>query len=192
MPVVVAAVCPHPPLLVPSVAAGAAGELDTLREACDTAVSRVLSSCDEVWLLTTPASLPSGREIGRYLLGRVDRDAGSRVREVLLDGAQDQPPRSAVPIGLLCMADGSARRTAKAPGALHPAAAAFDDDLAGLLAAGRPPDLAQADEQWCRDAPVFAELVRLSAGATWERELLYADAPYGVGYFVATWVRTSA
>ena len=37
---VAAAVCPHPPLLVPGVGAGASGELDGLRVACDAAVLR--------------------------------------------------------------------------------------------------------------------------------------------------------
>lgn len=36
---VAAAVCPHPPLLVPELAAGASGELDALREACDAAIA---------------------------------------------------------------------------------------------------------------------------------------------------------
>jgi hypothetical protein len=40
---VAAAVCPHPPLLVPELAAGAAGELDRLRTACDGAVSALLA-----------------------------------------------------------------------------------------------------------------------------------------------------
>jgi hypothetical protein len=35
---VAAAVCPHPPLIIPEVAAGAAAELDDLRAACDGAV----------------------------------------------------------------------------------------------------------------------------------------------------------
>jgi hypothetical protein len=39
---VAAAVCPHPPLLVPELAAGAASELDGLRAACDAAVSALL------------------------------------------------------------------------------------------------------------------------------------------------------
>ncbi|GAA1776876.1 class III extradiol dioxygenase subunit B-like domain-containing protein [Luedemannella helvata] len=39
MPLVAAALCPHPPVLVPEVAAGAAGELDALRAACGTAVA---------------------------------------------------------------------------------------------------------------------------------------------------------
>jgi hypothetical protein len=41
---VAAAVCPHPPLLVPQLAAGAAGELDRLRSACDAAVASVLAA----------------------------------------------------------------------------------------------------------------------------------------------------
>ncbi|WBB57071.1 class III extradiol dioxygenase subunit B-like domain-containing protein [Verrucosispora sp. WMMD573] len=44
MPLVAAAVCPHPPLLVPEIAGAAASELDDLRTACDAAVSRLLDS----------------------------------------------------------------------------------------------------------------------------------------------------
>lgn len=41
VPLVAAAVCPHPPMLVPEVAAGAAGELDDLRAACRAAVAHL-------------------------------------------------------------------------------------------------------------------------------------------------------
>ncbi|GAB3956268.1 hypothetical protein GCM10027614_67960 [Micromonospora vulcania] len=52
MPLVAAAVCPHPPLLVPEVAGAAAPELDDLRAACDTAVDRLLAAApDSVVLL---------------------------------------------------------------------------------------------------------------------------------------------
>ncbi|OLB80055.1 MAG: hypothetical protein AUI14_08190 [Actinobacteria bacterium 13_2_20CM_2_71_6] len=44
MPLVAAAVCPHPPVIVPEIAAGAADELDDLREACDEAVARLLAA----------------------------------------------------------------------------------------------------------------------------------------------------
>ncbi len=44
MPLVAAAVCPHPPLIVPEVAGAAAPELDDLRAACDAAVSRLFAS----------------------------------------------------------------------------------------------------------------------------------------------------
>lgn len=41
VPLVAAAVCPHPPMLVPEVAAGAASELDDLRAACRAAVAHL-------------------------------------------------------------------------------------------------------------------------------------------------------
>jgi hypothetical protein len=41
VPIVSAAVCPHPPLLVPAVAGGAAGELDVLRTACLAAIDQL-------------------------------------------------------------------------------------------------------------------------------------------------------
>ncbi|MEU6022000.1 hypothetical protein [Micromonospora sp. NPDC047134] len=44
MPLVAAAVCPHPPLLIPEVAGSAAAELDELRRACHAAVTRLLDS----------------------------------------------------------------------------------------------------------------------------------------------------
>ena len=42
---IAAAVCPHPPLLVPEAACGAAAELDEMRAACDAAVA-VLAAAD--------------------------------------------------------------------------------------------------------------------------------------------------
>ncbi|MFE0591998.1 class III extradiol dioxygenase subunit B-like domain-containing protein [Micromonospora echinospora] len=51
MSLVAAAVCPHPPLLVPEVAGAAAGELDDLRAACDAAVARLLDARPEQLLL---------------------------------------------------------------------------------------------------------------------------------------------
>ncbi|MEV4500030.1 class III extradiol dioxygenase subunit B-like domain-containing protein [Micromonospora arborensis] len=54
VPLVAAAVCPHPPLLVPEVAGSTAPELDDLRVACDTAVRRLLAAePDTVLLLGT-------------------------------------------------------------------------------------------------------------------------------------------
>lgn len=45
---VAAAVCPHPPLLVPEVAAGAAPELDGVRAACDRALSSLAEAGAEL------------------------------------------------------------------------------------------------------------------------------------------------
>jgi hypothetical protein len=51
VPLVAAAVCPHPPLLVPELAGAAAPELDELRAACDAAVAALLATEPELILL---------------------------------------------------------------------------------------------------------------------------------------------
>ncbi|MEU4775119.1 hypothetical protein [Micromonospora sp. NPDC023644] len=51
MPLVAAAVCPHPPLIVPELAGAAAPELDELRAACDAAVAGLLAARPEVIVL---------------------------------------------------------------------------------------------------------------------------------------------
>ncbi|NHC13635.1 hypothetical protein G9H71_07555 [Motilibacter sp. E257] len=57
---VAAAVVPHPPLLVPEVAAGAAAELDGLRAACDRAVQSLLAARPDrvVVVSSAPATGP--------------------------------------------------------------------------------------------------------------------------------------
>ncbi|MGN9803621.1 hypothetical protein [Micromonospora sp. L32] len=51
VPLVAAAVCPHPPLIVPELAGAAAAELDDLRAACDDAVTGLLAAAPDVVLL---------------------------------------------------------------------------------------------------------------------------------------------
>ncbi|MEU8420864.1 hypothetical protein AB0C15_08310 [Micromonospora sp. NPDC048835] len=60
VPLVAAAVCPHPPLLVPEVAGSVATELDDLRAACDTAVRRLLTTEPDIVVLlgTGPVTGP--------------------------------------------------------------------------------------------------------------------------------------
>jgi hypothetical protein len=59
-----AAVCPHPPLLVPDLAAGAAAELDGLRAACDAALATLLAADADLLVVVggAPATgaFPSG------------------------------------------------------------------------------------------------------------------------------------
>ncbi|WP_091096533.1 class III extradiol dioxygenase subunit B-like domain-containing protein [Micromonospora citrea] len=51
MPLVAAAVCPHPPLIVPELAGAAAPELDELRAACDAAVAGLIAARPDVIVL---------------------------------------------------------------------------------------------------------------------------------------------
>jgi hypothetical protein len=242
VPLVAAAVCPHPPMLVPEVAAGAAGELDSLRSACDVAVA-ALSDADFIVVVGTDdrsppedprlncrpsagrlsrpkhcfsaryeapvggslapwglpmtvgepsGSLPLSLLIGRWLAPRADSyvsiAAGASPQECAELGASLVEPGR---VGLLIMGDGSACRTEKAPGYLDQRAEPFDLGVARALAD------ADAAALLAIDPGLAAEL--LAAGrAPWQvlagargpetaGELLFHEAPYGVGYLVAAW-----
>jgi len=91
--------------------------------------------------------------------------------------------------GLLVVANGSAKRTEKAPGHFDERAEAFDAALGTALRSGdldalHGIDRALADELW---ADVGA-LVRLDdLGSVTDVQVDYDDAPYGVQYWVVRW-----
>jgi hypothetical protein len=93
--------------------------------------------------------------------------------------------------GLLVMGDGSARRSEKAPGWLDDRAAPYDAAVSAALASGDPSrlaaDLTLGHELLAAGAPAWTAAARLLAGGQWDAHLSYDDAPFGVGYFVATW-----
>jgi aromatic ring-opening dioxygenase LigB subunit len=219
-----AAVCPHPPLLVPEIASGAAPELDPLRAACAEAVRRLAAASDAIVVVGSgpvtcdfgpdaagslrpygadvtvgdgPAVLPLALTIGRWLLGT--RPAGHRAV------AQDAPAEScarlgaelgalAGRIGLLVMGDGSACRTERAPGYLDRRAVGFDTGVARALAEADTETLARLDPALAADllaagrAP-WQVLAGAARDGRFTGELLADEAPYGVGYLVASWIR---
>jgi hypothetical protein len=119
------------------------------------------------------------------------------------------------PFGLVAMADLSACRTERAPGAFHPEAARFDAQVGDAFRTGTPDQLLALDPTQCADLLVAGRVpLQVLAGAfartpvsddkppvergddpadrpPAEDELrlrgrvLYEDAPYGVGYLVA-------
>ncbi|GIH60015.1 class III extradiol dioxygenase subunit B-like domain-containing protein [Microbispora siamensis] len=230
---VAAAVCPHPPLLVPQVAGAAAPELDNLRAACAAAVGALLDARPDVLAVAGGADvgasfpgnasgtlrpwgpdvrvgpgdpvLPLSLTIGRWLLERAHA-SGHDLPALRFEAAGfDAPPAECAALGrrlaesarrvaLLVMGDGSARRTEKAPGYVHPGAVPYDEMLAAALASGDTgrllgldPD--EARELWAAGRAAFQVLGGAARGAPAPvaSELLYDDAPYGVGYFVARW-----
>lgn len=215
--IISAAICPHPPLIVPAVAAGAAFETDDLRAACDLAISRLLARAPEQIVIVGGDSphapgglgafapgapdlpdydLPLPLVIGNWLLDRAGFAAAGRHGVVVrADGTPtDGWPGLAPTTGLLVMADGSARRSVKGPGYLDERAEPFDAAVTKALATS---DL---DALLALDSPLAAELLvggvgplkalaALTRGATWRAEAFYDAAPYGVQYTVASWSR---
>jgi hypothetical protein len=228
---VTAAVCPHPPLLVPEVASGAAPELDDLRAACDEAVRRlaatgldrlVVVGGDQVTRdhgidaagslrpygldLTLGAGepvLPLALTIGHWLLSR--REPAAAVRPRFQGVAADAAPaeclrlgrwlaESAERVGLLVMGDGTACRTQKAPGYLDVRAESYDAEVAQALGDADAASLARLDPRMSRELRVAGRAAwQVLAGAAGDgafaADLLAAEAPYGIGYLVASWRR---
>jgi hypothetical protein len=233
---VVAAVCPHPPLLVPDVAAGAAAETDALRTACTAAASLLVAAAPDGIVVVgggpatravaaaetgslaaygvpvtfaldgrsqQPPSLPLSLTIAAWLLTRIGYGGPVAGHVVTADqpaaacaelgdqlsGRQDR-------VGLLVMGDGSARRSTAAPGYLDERAAAFDAAAAAALGTADPDallalDAKLADQLLAAGRAPWQVLAgaAAAAGGSWSGELRHDDAPYGVGYLVATWTR---
>ncbi|MCL6671071.1 class III extradiol dioxygenase subunit B-like domain-containing protein [Streptomyces panaciradicis] len=95
-------------------------------------------------------------------------------------------------VALLVMGDGSACRTLKAPGYIDERAAPFDAEVARALGAADVAALETLDADLAHElrasgrAP-WQVLAGAAEGADLAGALLYEDAPYGVGYMVATW-----
>ncbi|MFF7566362.1 class III extradiol dioxygenase subunit B-like domain-containing protein [Streptomyces pseudovenezuelae] len=95
-------------------------------------------------------------------------------------------------VALLVMGDASACRTLKAPGYLDERAAPFDAEVARALGAAdvaalRALDAELAYELKASGRACWQVLAGAAEGADLGGALLYEDAPYGVGYVVATW-----
>ncbi|MGW6200336.1 class III extradiol dioxygenase subunit B-like domain-containing protein [Kribbella sp. NPDC055110] len=235
MPVVAAAVCPHPPLLVPEVASGAAPELDDLRAACLAAVD-ALATATTILVIgaatpppatgasalphsydaaaggsfgaygapgvrfgSGPPVLPLSLAIGGWLL---EQTKAARLPRTYRAVPPDTAPSECVHlgreiadgndrVGLLVMGDGSARRSEHSPVHLHPRAEIFDTTVANALhhrdldvLKALDPDLA-TELQAAGRAP-WQVLAGALEGTSLSGDLTYEAAPYGVGYFVAS------
>lgn len=93
---------------------------------------------------------------------------------------------------VVVVADGSARRSERAPGYLDPRAEGFDADVTAALATGDAAALARLDpvlsgELMAGGLEPLRWLGRASSGVAVSAELVLADAPLGVGYWCATW-----
>jgi hypothetical protein len=128
---------------------------------------------------TVPTSLGPGAAaaIGRALTAGRARRAGAGVG----DGR----------VGLVAMGDLSACRTERAPGAFRAEAAGFDASVAGAFQTGKPERLLDLDPTQAAELLVAGRVpLQVLAGAcdtgpAMRGQVLYVDAPYGVGYLVA-------
>ncbi|WP_329398132.1 class III extradiol dioxygenase subunit B-like domain-containing protein [Streptomyces lydicus] len=149
---------------------------------------------------TPERELPPSLAVGAWLLSRADWD------DAPVEGlgvAQPLPLERCLPLGrelaasaprvaLLVMGDGSACRTVKAPGYFDERAEGFDAAAAHALGTADLPALRALDATLAADLQASGRacwqvLTGAAEDADLTGRLLRDEAPYGVGYFVATW-----
>ncbi|MFJ5561361.1 class III extradiol dioxygenase subunit B-like domain-containing protein [Streptomyces sp. NPDC093250] len=154
---------------------------------------------------TPGGRLPYGLAVGAWLLGRTGwadapvegRGVGEGLTAERCVAEGEEMAGRAERVAFLVMGDASACRTLKAPGYFDERAASFDAELARALGAADTAALRALDGGLARELKVSGRAPwQVLAGAApgegeLEGTLLYEDAPYGVGYIVATWTRAA-
>jgi hypothetical protein len=98
-----------------------------------------------------------------------------------------------ISVGLILVADGAACHGPRAPRAQDERAERYDERVCAALASGQPGRLAEidvklGDELGASGSQVWPALAAAAAEAGgWIGEVLWAGAPYGVGWAVASW-----
>ena len=97
-------------------------------------------------------------------------------------------------VGLLILGDGSNRHGPRAPGGEDERATAFDAGIARALGTADTDallslDITLAGELGAGGRVPWQVLAGFAGSGRWSAELLYSDAPLGVGYHVAVWER---
>lgn len=94
--------------------------------------------------------------------------------------------------GLLVLGDGSNRHGPRAPGSEDDRAPGFDENITKALERADAAALLALDPRLAEDLGAGGRApwqVLAGFGPGWRAELLYSEAPFGVGYHVAVWER---
>lgn len=211
--IVAVAGCPNPPLLLRGITGRPVAEVEQLRAACLAAIGELLAARPSRLVVIGAAAQgeddkPLSVVIGRLLL----EQAGCTLPVEHLVIAADSPPEDCLragqaladsdgsdtgdSVGLLVMADGSARRSLKAPGYLDALAAPFDEAVEACLRSGRLDGLAGLDPALAAELLVAGRAGwQVLAGAvgqvTGRARLHYSADPFGVWYPVFSWLPES-
>ena len=166
--------------LLPSYA-GLVDPVAELRAACLDAVGWLAEGGEPV----TVVADPQGQRVAAALLAAVGADPGALHADSAGFSGHFTPGRQ------LVVANGSARRSEKAPGHLDERAFAFDSALDSALRTPDPAALAEVDERLGAELlganiPGFRTLGGILSDKH-ETTVGYADDPFGVQYWVMRW-----
>jgi hypothetical protein len=145
-----------------------------------------------------PERLPVPLGLAGLLLDQAGHDGHRELHSVTQDETADQCAGLGAQlagqrerVGLLVMADGSARRTLKAPGYLDERSIPFDVAVESAIRAGDLAALLRIDAGLARalmatGRPAWQVLAGAAGGLRADCAIGYCDAPFGVAYLVAT------
>jgi hypothetical protein len=149
-----------------------------------------------------PPGLPLSLTVGAYLLDRAGAHPPAAFQEVAVRAGADDAARLGAELaarhpraGVLVLADGTTKRTQRAPGAFDPRAEDFDAQVRAAFEDGAPgrllaldPDLATELGAAGRSAwQVLAGIWSARGRPDSRPHVDYDGAPYGVGYLVVRW-----
>lgn len=186
---------PHPPLLIPEVASGAAVELDDLRASCDGVVRELVESSDELLIVGSAQGVGIGEWLAaRHQSAHTVRTMAAEQHPEDIDDALADAQKSALQVAVLAMGDGAACRSEKAPGYMDERSFEFDDSIATALQQADATALSGIDVDLARQLmaagrtvwPAIGRVVNADA-REWTGDLRFRTDPYGVSYFVALW-----
>lgn len=214
--------CPHPPLLLPGATGGVVPEVETLRAACHEAIAAMMSVQPDVIVVVggtpetkvhsvlalpldqfaprgrvvQPEPLPLSLAVGLSMVPDAlvelhGMDSAAPVEECREYGRSlaDRPER----IGLLVMADGSARRGPKAPGYVDERAEPVDVLIDKGLRDGDTEPLLKLDASLADDLLIAGRAAWQVLAGAYEPACAkacchYSAAPFGVWYPVYSWI----
>jgi hypothetical protein len=209
--------CPNPPLLLPGMTGQPVAEVEVLRGACLEAIGDLLATEPDAVLVVGArrdydSEIPLSVAVGLSLLAQAgcvlpidelvmpwDLEpkacAGLGQALVTQELVSQDLTAGARRLGLLVMADGSARRTLKAPGYYDARAAPFDAIVEAALRDGDSGALAGLDHQLAAELLVSGRAAwQVLAGAVSEADqsslrsrVHYSADPFGVWYPVVSW-----
>jgi hypothetical protein len=146
--------------------------------------------------------VPDGLPVALGLAGRLLDQAGFRGPRVAYSVAEDLTPEDCGSLGgslagldervaLIAMADGSARRTLKAPGYLDERSEPFDAGVEEIIRSGELGGLLRVEPSLARELmatgrPVWQVLAGAAAGQQAAVRVHYRDDPFGVLYLAAS------
>jgi len=178
------AVVPGLPALLPSYA-GLIDPVPELREACLDAVAWLVESASSVTVLGDPLS---PEDVARGVTVSLTDRIAVAVLEPHGVSADRGSSLSKPDDRILVVANGTARRSEKAPGHLDERSFAYDDALGAALAAGDVAALQALDPEL--GAELLASGISALQGLpalSWQSTIDWAGDPFGVQYWVVRW-----